>query len=86
MNRIFEPRLIRIVRVVGGLYALTCCWLPMIWLAQDQLARYGFHQHRFLAMRSWDQVALLLLALLGLLGTIVVLRGDRRISLNDSSA
>ena len=73
-----EPRTFRFARIVGGLYAFFCCWLPMLWLIHDQMARYEFHQHEFLLMHWRDQVALILLGALGLWGSLVIVLGDRR--------
>lgn len=72
MNRITERHLVPIARAIGAVYALICCWLPVIWLIREQRETYG------LGLPWWDQVALPVLGLLALMGTSFLLFGHSR--------
>lgn len=78
MNRRPERPLIRIARVVGTFYAVVCCWLPVIWLLRDQRETYTLHQYEFLGLPWWDEIALVILGLLALMGSFVLLLDHRR--------
>lgn len=64
--------LLRLLRLAGAFYAFACCWVPLLWLRSHQMERYGFYQHEFRLLNLFDQVALVCLAALALVGTLAV--------------